>query len=332
MLVPVCAALLTQVASTVAAPRNVEITREQGIEFCTVRSAGNAGWTGTPNDYLAGRGKVDYDYRIGRTEITTAQWMEFVNTFGPQDEQYRLDGAIRSGFTFDVGYTGPGYRVVLNPFLPNAAQQPVVGITWYNAARYCNWLHNGKSSSLSSLDDGAYDTRTWGRNPDNTLRDQPHKADAKYWIPTMDEWMKATYFDPVKDGESRPGWWMYPNQSDVPLLPGAAENGGQTSAGYPWLYPNLPPLGAYPDQMSAWGLLDTSGGGGQEWTDDLLFQPEPRGHSVMGSFRGGSLDEDRIGTFSQGLSNSFRIATNVPSPGVFSMALIAIGLMKRRRA
>jgi sulfatase modifying factor 1 len=325
------AVMLAEFGGAVAAPRNVEITREQGIEFCTVRSAGNAGWTGTPNDYLAGRGKVDYDYRIGRTEITTAQWMEFVNTFGPQDEQYRLDGAIQSGFTFDVGYTGPGYRVVLNPFLPNAAQQPVVGITWYNAARYCNWLHNGKSSSLLSLDDGAYDTRTWGRNPDNTLRDQPHKADAKYWIPTMDEWMKATYFDPVKEGESRPGWWMYPNQSDVTLLPGAAENGGQTSAGYPWLYPNLPPLGAYPDQMSAWGLLDTSGGGGKEWTDEFLSNSQPYWHCMVGSARGDALDADMIGVFDIGGSASLRIATSIPAPSSLWM-VFALGLVKRRRA
>ena len=48
------------------------ITRSAGIDFITIGSAGNAPWAGngTQGDRAIGRGGVNYEYRIGRFEVT----------------------------------------------------------------------------------------------------------------------------------------------------------------------------------------------------------------------------------------------------------------------
>ncbi|MBL9000834.1 MAG: hypothetical protein JNK25_06825, partial [Phycisphaerae bacterium] len=53
-----------------------------GIEFVTVGAPGNPAYAGPDNNNLVtGRGSVPYEFRIGRTEVTTAQWVEFYNAF-----------------------------------------------------------------------------------------------------------------------------------------------------------------------------------------------------------------------------------------------------------
>lgn len=68
---------------------------------------------------------------------------------------------------------------------------PVTGITWRDAARSCNWLHNGKAGGVEALVSGAYDTRTFGEGPGGiTITDAPrHLPGATFWIPTLDEWL-----------------------------------------------------------------------------------------------------------------------------------------------
>lgn len=109
---------------------------------------------------------------------------------------------------------------------PNAAQMPVFGLTWHDAARFVNWLNNDKSSDLDALTHGAYDTSTFGQNPDGTITDQrTHDPDARFWIPTWDEWLKAAHYDP-----GARTWNVWPNAADeqpVPGMPGV----GTTSVG-----------------------------------------------------------------------------------------------------
>ncbi|MBS0195478.1 MAG: hypothetical protein JSR77_01845 [Planctomycetes bacterium] len=45
-----------------------------GIEFVTVGAPGNPAYAGPDNNNaVTGRGSVGYEYRIGKTEVTTAQ-------------------------------------------------------------------------------------------------------------------------------------------------------------------------------------------------------------------------------------------------------------------
>lgn len=62
------------------------------FDWVTIGAVGNEPYLGDSPfgpDYAYGRGRVDYEYRIGRTEVTTGQWLEFVNTFSTQSDDMK---------------------------------------------------------------------------------------------------------------------------------------------------------------------------------------------------------------------------------------------------
>lgn len=315
------------------------------FKFVTIGDTGNAPFNGpSETSVVLGRGRVDYSYRMSKFEITTAQWMEFVNTYSTQSNDLTFFAEpIFWGATPDPTYHGAGRRWKLDG-RPSDFNLPVTGMTWRDTAMYCNWLHNGKGSSLNAIKSGAYDTATFTTDPDTgNFQDQDSRSPgAKYWIPNLDEWLKAVHYDPNHDGPGEGGWWKYCNGSDtkpVPGLPGV----GETSAGYrgfgtfqEWAVP----LGAYPQTVTPWGLIDATGGA-CEWVEDWV-QPEKgrRFRLFDGAWAGsGSSSEDRIDSLRESQPNvelsfvGFRIASAVPSPGSFVILLASTGIFcgKRRR-
>lgn len=252
----------------------VVVTRDQDIDFVTVGHPGNAPWIGVApsgNAWLSGRGSVGYSYRIARTEVTTAQWMEFVNTYTTRGGSYTLfANPTWWGAIIDTSYTGPGEKWKLGPH-PRAADLPVGGITWREAAMFCNWLHNDKTPTIAAIETGAYDSSTWGWiQATNHYTDGERLPGARYWIPTLDEAMKATHYDPNRYGAGQGGWWSYNNRSEAPPVPGYP-GVGETSANELSYAPLGTArgfaLGSYEGYESAYGLLDTSGAG-REWTEE----------------------------------------------------------------
>ncbi|MEL6796332.1 MAG: SUMF1/EgtB/PvdO family nonheme iron enzyme [Planctomycetota bacterium] len=325
-----------------------QLPPDYGHSFITIGDVRNIGldWRGVFPSEAEGRGSVGYEYRIGRTEIKTSQWVEFVNaaeTAGGSavpPQLVPLSWGARSNAS-----TG------LFEVIPGRANLPVIGTTWYTAAQYCNWLHNDKRTDIDAFQSGAYDVSTF--NADNPFEDQRSRSPgARYWIPSWDEWLKAVHYDPDKNGTGEGGWWAFPNSSDtqpVPGLPGA----GETSAGYdpPGVFEEFQvPLEAYPDTQSPWGLLDASGAG-TEWTEEFratgplprdatrVFDGQPAGPLIDFSppfnanadrvWEFGAAEPDRLF-----LDTSFRVASVVPSPATGSVAavvLISVAYRPRRR-
>ncbi|HVZ94638.1 MAG TPA: SUMF1/EgtB/PvdO family nonheme iron enzyme [Phycisphaerales bacterium] len=377
-----CVCGLVVVATTAAAaqlialppaPSGVQVTREYGQEFVTVQSVGNTGyprstvgWTGE-NDRM-GRGVVDYAYRIARTEITTGQWLEFLNTFGPRPMPENVKPLLALNNLSEF-YLGPSWfggslaesdpiartaRYELRTDVPDAANLPVFGISWRFAAAYCNWLHNDKSSDWNALLSGAYDTGTWGVLPGVGFVDSiTHEAGARFWIPTLDEWGKAAFYDPNKDGPGAGGWWdrhYSSNDAPIPGLPD--ELGAQTSTGIPALDSSAQardiPLAAY-SAMSPWGLFDTAGGAAEvigEYANPLnpqhfrmLTLGPPAGSSTLDpeflpeylanatrAFAGGTE------AFFDGFDSSFRLAAAVPAPaGAWCFGVACVIMFSRKR-
>jgi len=312
-----------------------------GIDFVTVTHPGNPAYTGfDPFGYTSGRGSVGYEYRLGRTEVTTAQWIEFFNTFTTQD--YHREWLTRPnlwGAQVDPTYTGPGLRYRLRGDLPGAGDIAAYGITWRTAALYCNWLHNGKSSDPASLESGAYDASTFLDLPGNLFTDQATRSPgARYWIPSLDEWLKAAHWSP--DNSANGGWYTYPNASDTPLVYGPPGQ-GQANAGFnlPGPAENYIPLGSYPATPSIWGTLDMAGCG-SEWTEEIR-QIGMTGmiRTFDGSYASslGGLDVvyGVAGQYPGSTAGEFnlRIAAAIPAPsGVAMLATIAwvLGLPRRR--
>ncbi|MFO0082394.1 MAG: SUMF1/EgtB/PvdO family nonheme iron enzyme [Phycisphaerales bacterium] len=251
------------------APAGVEVTTSCGMEFSTISAPNYPAYTGPLGALSASypRGSVGYEFRMARTEVSTGLWMEFANTF-----INRTPRGINFATPFTWGATvdpdRPDYWM-LDPRVPNAANVPVTGIGWRDAARFCNWLHNDKSSDLSAIASGVYNESTFGPGlPDGSggFTDQTTRsANAKFWIPTLDEWVKASYFDPNRHGENQPGYWRYPTRSDTAPV-GGFPGQGQTNAGFiGGGFERLIPVGSYSDVQSPWGLLDASGSAA-EWT------------------------------------------------------------------
>lgn len=346
-------ALVVEAVVGSAAVAMAQPAPDYDFQWTTVGNVGNAPYTSSnPDDVnVNGRGSVNYEFRASRLEITTGQWVEFLNAFAPF-AQSPLNGHATGSFPQRIGAgLGPvlpnGNRTLLIPSsIPNAAMLPVGGISWRDAARYCNWLHNNKEVSLAAISTGAYDTTTWGGGPGGVApyTDDPRRMPgAKFFMPEISEYLKATHYDPNRYGPGQGGYWQYKTASDTPPISGLP-GVGTTSAGYQpdgsvfaaW---NIP-LGAYTDVQTAYGLWDTSGGG-KEWIESWTEQVTVNGRMFSGSFAGASPDAfsllDTVGWIS-GSDNvqsptpfaSFRIYSTVPSPGA-SVLFVAGVLMSRRK-
>lgn len=290
---------------------------------------------------------MGYEYRLGKTEVTTGQWLEFINAALARPDPIPWVqvpgpwGAVR-----DTGYGGPGVRYRLGG-LPDAALVPAGGITWRTAAVFCNWLTNGKSGDFAAFNSGAYDTSTFGNIDGHPFRwtdQQAHTPGAAYWIPTLDEWLKGAHFQP---GPVAGTWWTYPLGRDTapvygppPGYPGGSYDHEANSA---FTFPNFGevdvPLMTYPWAANQWGLLDISGAR-TEWTESVLVAGGNMARIVDGSRAGGDSELDWIYAIgadapSAGGSNvGLRIAASIPGPGATSWlagGILGIAATCRRR-
>lgn len=318
------------------------------FQWTTVGNVGNAPFlTSDPNEqHLNGRGTVTYAFRASRLEITTGQWMEFINAFAPFDNSPLAHmGPARWGAERSQQLPNGHWIMGLTNVVPNAAMLPIGGISWRDAARYCNWLHNDKQVALAAISTGAYDTTTWGERVDGIYPDaRDRMAGAKFFMPSIDEYLKASHYDPNRFGPNQGGYWEYKTGSDAPPIPGLP-GVGTTSAGYQpdgstfaaW---NIP-LGAYASVQTSYGLFDVSGGG-VEWFESYPGADVVALRPYAGSFAGQTPsvvarnDSIRWINGSEVLGTatgreSFRIYSTVPAPSVLVIGVACMSLASSRR-
>lgn len=337
-----CALLATAATGGVALAQGVHnnqhlrFTQEHGYTLSTIGDVGNPSYNFRgPFNINYSIGAVDYKYRIATTETTVTQYAEFVNVyrhFVPSDESVVLAGRSLQWLGND-GSGSPVYAV------PAGWENRPAFASFRYFARMANWLHHG----APDLANATHETFTTGAYNDTVIG--PRASGAQVWIPSWDEWTKAAYWDPNRDGEGEGGYWRYPNATDEPLTPGDPALGGETNAGNAAQWPSdqFRPwdVGSYPDVQTPWGLLDASGGG-REWTDSQAFAPL-EGRFVMSSGRspdpltsGDSLAADFIEFFrfdgtGTGLYVTVRFAAAIPAPGVPAFGII-MGWFSLRRS
>ena len=251
------------------------------IETVHVGNPGNAGeqsrldTTGDTTYY----GGVSYEYNIGKYEVTAGQYCEFLNAVAGIDS-YALYNTDMWSNTYGCKierYDGNGtpadphqYRVT-----PEWSNRPVNYVSWSNAARFANWLHNGQPTGvqgLSTTEDGSYYLN--GATSNSELLTVDREDDWKWAIPTEDEWYKAAYYS-----GSGSTYYHYPSGSNT-VPTSESPPGGANSANYAMAVGNLTDVGAYTSSDSPYGTFD-QGGNVWEWNEAILYE-----HRGM---RGGSL-------------------------------------------
>ncbi len=294
------------------------VSAEVVIEWVTVDDPGNThdtqpqGWFGT----------VANTYRIGKYEVTNAQYAEFLNAVATTDTNALYSTNMGSTSTGGITRSGsPGsysYSVIVG-----RADMPVTWVSFWDATRFANWLHNGQTTGAqdaTTTEDGAY-TLTPAAIAANSVT---RNGGATAFVTSEDEWYKAAYY---KGGDASAGYWDYPAGTDTPTtctVPGAAAN---TANCLPAIG-NQTAVGSYTGSTSPFGTFD-QGGNVREWNEASISSDRSvRGGSfssdwshLAASERIGLLPTDEDGTM------GFRVASAVPASAVPSMAPLGIGLL-----
>ena len=307
------------------------------IDWVPVGNLGNGPDPFTGSVY----GAVSHAYQIARNETTISQYAEFLNAVA-KTNTYGLYNTSMENMSYIAGITRVGGSGSYS-YAPVAGtgNKPITYVSWFDAARFCNWMHNGQltgAGAALTAETGAYTLNgaTSGIITKN--------AGAKVWIPSEDEWYKAAYYDPNKGGAGVGGYWVYPTQSNAL---GGNTMGNPNAVNYndgdyvgsgnsSWPTSNaLTDVGAYGvNSDSAYGTND-QGGNVWEWNDAV----------ISGSYRGlrgaswsdnanilaSSYRYSNFGPSNENWNVGFRVAS-VPEPSALVLTMLfSAGLVCRRR-
>lgn len=238
------------------------------IDTVPVGNAGNGGELsgpvagGTGVDALVGG--VSYDYLIGACEVTNSQYVGLLNAVDATGANplglYNADMASEAlgGIVYLPGSPDGGKYITK----PGREDMPVNYVSWYDAIRFANWLHNGQGSSDTEV--GAYTIEGGTPEPSNGLS-ITRNADAEWFLPNENEWYKAAYHK--NDGVTS-NYFDYPTSSDT--TPTAeTPPGGSNSANYNYAVGDATEVGAYTNSNSPYGTFD-QGGNLYEWNETII--------------------------------------------------------------
>ncbi|MFN5958670.1 MAG: formylglycine-generating enzyme family protein, partial [Planctomyces sp.] len=167
---------------------------------------------GNAPDPTTGFGSVAYTYNIGRTEVTNAQYAAFLNAKAASDPfglYNEFMGKPEAGF-FYGGITRAGSAGSYTySTIAGRENHPVNYVSFWDATRFANWLHNGQGSG--DTETGAY-TLTPGGISANTIT---RNAGWQWAVTSENEWYKAAYHQPASAGGDIDNYWLYPTQSNA---------------------------------------------------------------------------------------------------------------------
>jgi sulfatase modifying factor 1 len=322
------------------------------FDWAYVGNAGNAA------DSRTGLGAVSYNYAISKTEVTNSQYAEFLNAVdaaGANPLKLYVPAGMASeyGGIYLTGSTD-GSRYVVQP---SNASKPVIAVSAISAMRFANWLHNGQGAG--DTETGAY-TLLGGIPLPTNYTTVVRNPDAKFTLPSADEWMKAAHHDasaglagvyfeyatahnsiPYSDNPSNlnaPDPTNVANYLNNDLVANGY-NEGYAVTGSPILLGDANPLtevGAYSLTTSPYGLYDTVGNV-REWTESFGNPNQRRRAGDSWGSNPSNLDRSpplavfaTVADYVGGL----RIVATIPEPTSLALAamLAGCGMMGRRRS
>jgi sulfatase modifying factor 1 len=325
------------------------------IDMVTIGNAGNLAQSST-NANQNGFGSVAYEYKIGKYEVTIAQYTSFLNAVAVTDtyslynpamaSDLRVAGIGRSGSSGSYTYSVIAPSGTTPPGAASPGNRPIAYVNWWDSARFANWMSNGQPTGAqtnATTENGAYfvnGSTSGAFCPAKNALNPNTNAAPTFYIPTENEWYKAAYYNPLLNSGSG-GYYAYATQSDVApgnSLGGSANQANYyTGAGYSVTQQSgtavpsqnyLSEVGAFSGSGSFYGTFDQSGNLYEY--NDLTGAPGARGQ------RGGGWLSDSTSSSRERLVNSsvavlsplagFRLAAPVavPEPSTYAMALAGL--------
>jgi formylglycine-generating enzyme len=320
------------------------------IDLVTVGNAGNA------ND-TTGYGGVAYDFKIAKYDVTIGQYAEFLNAVATTDTY----GLYNANMGTDLNVAGisrsgaPGTYTYSSMSNGGASSnRPIANVSWFNAARFANWVANGQPTGLqtgTTTENGAYalNGATSGTAPAKNATNPNTGLVPSSYIPLENEWYKAAYYSPTLNSGSG-GYFAYATQSNT--APGNVIGSGANQAnyfngvysvtqlaGYSSSQNYLTDVGAFTNSASFYGTFDQSGNLNQ-WNDLDGTAGSTRG--IRGGGWGGTsfyVSSSLRSTYDPSLVNNgfgFRLAAPiaVPEPSTCLMGIAGLaccGYLVRRK-
>jgi formylglycine-generating enzyme len=336
------------------------------IETVVVGEVGNAA-DPLNSGNVPGIGSVGYSYHLGKYEVTNAQYTFFLNAVAASDPYGLYNPAMQtsgSGVAFDGGITRSGspgfYSYEVKSGYEN---KPVIYVSFWDAARFTNWLGTGytegRASSLDPLLPGAsYDT---GFVAIPSFAAGNRLGGASIWVPSENEWYKAAYHQPASAGGDSDDYWLYAtggNTQPTSAVPGPGlgqsnylYNDGISNGingGYAVTQGGFVPTVVYLTDVGIYGAGSESYSGTADQNGNVLEWNDTDTSAGVRGIRGGSWDGTGVGLESNTRLESeatyedanlgFRVASfaSIPEPGSYAAAVGALALAgalaRRRRA
>jgi len=282
------------------------------MDFVTIGNPNNAAdTTGNPNP----AGSVAYTYNIGKYEIS-------------RDVINKANAAGSLGITmYDMSSYGG-----------NGVNKPATGVSWYESATYVNWLNTSTGGAAAYKFVGGTFT-LWsagdaGYNASNKFRN----SNAKFWLPSTDEWYKAAY------GSPNGTWYDYPTGSNAQptnVSGGTDPNTAvfdQRANNYPYYGPaDITNAGG----VSAYGTMG-QGGNIRDWIETAVDGINDTANEDR-YLRGGGWDQlvslintsyNYASPWDESFSFGFRVVM-IPEPSSLSLLVLGgavVALCRRKRA
>lgn len=268
------------------------------IDWVSIGNAGNAADT-------TGYGAVAYEYKIGKYEVTNAQYGAFLNAKATTDSHGLYNTNMATIGITQNGSSG-SYTYSVTVALAN---HPVVYVSWFDAARFANWLANGQGNGDTETGSYTLNGATSGIILTN--------AGAQVYIPTENEWYKAAYYNGATSTYS-----LYPNGQNSITTADANYNNSVGST---------TDVGTYSGDPSSYGTFD-QGGNVWEWNDAVIGTQRGRRGGTWSATESSLSSTTRLSSLPNSSNNSggFRIAA-VPEPSAIVLTMLASGIMLVRR-
>ena len=226
------------------------------FEWVEIAASGNPPDAQVMDDGTTGYGSVAYVYHVSALEVTNGQWAEFLNAVAQESDPNNLYNVGMAGSGVERSGSSGHYTYAPTPGL---ADRPVVYVTFYDALRLANWLHNGEpigAQDASTTEDGAYTLTGF-------FESGPRNPGASIFVASEDEWYKAAYYDPASGA-------YHDHAAGSDALPTCEPPPGGTNSASCNGAAGLVDVGSYPTSASPFGTLD-QGGNVFEWHEGAFI-------------------------------------------------------------